>query len=177
MSLLKTWDWLSTAGDMGTPAAAGAMAHRKGLMTVRMGTIIFLAILFAALMAGRVVLLNQVTNMRVRNAQLSEQKSFLETRHAALQARWNHVTRPEVVCARAHDELGLIQPRTPDPVLVRVHEPQRRSRWNLPGWLPALAGGETAHAQDLPPAGAGEGMIRLYPDSPDQGPSSPGGRS
>jgi cell division protein FtsB len=139
--------------DKGTPGG-GNMAHRKSLISMRMGTLITLGVIFSLLMAGRVVLLNQVTNMRVQNAHLQDRQTFLETRRAALQAQLNQVTRPEVICARASRELGLIQPEVPDPVLVRLPRDRPERRWRLPGWLPALAGGEDAHAQ---------GMIRLQP--------------
>ena len=165
--MLKSWEWLGTAGNLGQSggAGAGAMAHRKGLMTARMGSLIALGLLLAILMAGRVVLLNQVTNMRVQKAHLLEKKEFLETQHAALRAELNRATRPEVICARAERELGLIQPRVPDPVLVRLRPTQRDGGWRLPDWLPVLAGGEVAHAQGVPAKAEAEGMIRLRPQA------------
>lgn len=149
------------AGD--TRRRTGSMAHRKGLFTAQVGAVLVVSLLLAVLMTGRVVILNQMTAMRTRIAVLEDQKCFLETRSASLQAQWNTQTSARVICDRAEKELGLMNPVDPGLVLVRLPADQGKSRWGWPQWLEGLGGGDPAQAgqnQSIRPDGT---MVHLTP--------------
>lgn len=158
------------AGD--TRRRTGSMAHRKGLFTAQVGAVLVVSLLLAVLMTGRVVILNQMTAMRTRIAVLEDQKCFLETRSASLQAHWNKQTSAQVICDRAEKELDLINPQEPGLVLVKLPADPGKSRWGWPQWLEGFGGGDPAQAGEnlsvrpdgkmvhLTPAGRNETKLR-----------------
>lgn len=150
-------------GERKPASRTGCMAHRKGLVTARVGWFLAGGLLLAFLMAGRVVVLNQMASMRVSIAVLGDQKDFLETESANLLEKWNHETSPKVVCARAEAELGLISPDQPDLVLVKLPGDQDKSRWGWPHWLEGLGGGDPVQASESHLSRPDGGMVHLSP--------------
>lgn len=136
----------------------GAMARRKGVVTVRVAMVFCVVLLVGVLMGGRIFLTNQITGLRTRLAGLENQKEFLESGSANLHLKWNYVSSRDVIVARANRELGLVVPEVPGPVLVCVDTPQKNEGALQKFWkgLPA-----TEEAGELV-AGA---MVTLTPRS------------
>lgn len=142
----------------------GSMAHRKGLLTAQVARWLAFTVFLAALMAGRVVLLNQMTSMRADIATLQDRKGFLETKSASLQERWNRATSAAVVAARAESELGLINPDLPSLALVKLQpEAKGRTRWTWPSWLDGIAGPDVAEAAEVVVPRQDGRMVHLSP--------------
>ena len=139
------------------------MAHRQGLLSVKVWTFLAAGLVLAALMAGRVLILNQMTNMRANIAVLEDRKGFLETRSAILQKTLNHETSAAVICRRARNELKLFSPLEPGLVLVKLPDESGRSSWTWPAWLEGLAGGDQAQAGDFPRLETPGKMVHLSP--------------
>jgi len=150
-------------GAGNTRRRTGSMAHRKGLFTAQVGAVLAVSLLLAVLLTGRVVILNQMTAMRTRIAVLEDQRCFLETRSASLQAQWNRQTSAQVICERAEKELGLINPEEPGLVLVKLPADQGKSRWGWPQWLEGLGGGDPAQAGVNQSVRQDGGMVHLIP--------------
>jgi cell division protein FtsB len=139
------------------------MAHRKGLVTARVGAALAVGLLLGVLTAGRVLVLNQMAAMRAEIAVLQDEKGFLETKSATLQESWNHETSSAVICDRAARELGLVRPAEPGPVLVKLPVDRDKPRWTWPSWLEGIAGGDQVQAQDLAAGPSGGQMVHLRP--------------
>lgn len=150
-------------GERNSARRTGNMAHRKGLITARVGAVLLAGLLLAVLLAGRMVLLNQMTVMRTNIAVMEDRKDFLETKSADLLARWNQETSAQVICARAEKELGLRSPEQPGLVLVKLPADPGKSRWGWPRWLESIGGGDPAQAGELGTGRADGQMVYLVP--------------
>lgn len=155
---------------------AASMAHRKGLVSGRVASLLAVVLVLAVLLAGRVLILNQMTVLRANIAVLEDRKGFLETRSASLLEKWNRETSAQVVCRRAASELGLVRDAQPGLVLVRHEASTTGNSWHLPAWLQNLAGGDPVQAAGTAPIRVTGTMVSLEPRSDFSSSVAGGGR-
>lgn len=175
---MNMWKLPQTAvgpGDRDMSRRTSSMAHRKGFLSARLGASFVLLLVLGILLAGRVLVLNQMTTMRSNIAVLADRQGFLETKSASLQARWNEATSAEVIVRRAGKELGLIRSQDPDLVLVRYPASGDKPGWSWPDWIENLAGGDPALAGGQMSMAVDGKMVSLVPVTSDR--SSPQGDS
>ena len=132
-----------------TRRRSGVMAHRRRLISTRTTVLVCGGLVLVALLVGMVDLSNRVTTLRRSIADLEDARAYQEARAAQLLRAWNEAAAPDIVCARAEHELGLIRPQEPETVLVV--DPMPRSN-DAGRWLRLLGewtGAEPALAQDL----------------------------
>ena len=168
---MNMWKLPQTAlgpGECEMSRRTSSMAHRKGLLSDRLGASLVLILVLGILLAGRVLVLNQMTTMRSNIAVLADRQGFLETKSASLQARWNEATSAEVIVSRAGKELGLIRSQDPDLVLVRYPVSGDKQGWSWPDWIENLAGGDPASAGTQMSMAFDGKMVSLVPVTSDQ---------
>ena len=142
----------------------GLMAQRQDLFGRGAALAVPLVLLGVLLLAGAVFISNQVVTCRLQIAQLDDQREFLDARSALLQARWNSLSRPAVIQARAREELGLVVTGQPHLVLVQT-VPEARGKFGI--WRRVLAhfsAGTPLEAATDPLVGTGgRAMVTLEP--------------
>ncbi|MCP4293221.1 MAG: hypothetical protein GY780_15460 [bacterium] len=111
-----------------------SMARRRGVVSKRFLKGFLLVMVVGLIMAGRIFLTNQITGLRARVADLESQREFLEAGSAKLHWQWNCASNSKAVVQRAEDELGLVLPQTPGPVLVCMgKDPDDKTTWKKMG--------------------------------------------
>ncbi len=143
----------------------GLMAHRKDLFSRSAALAVPVLLLGVVLLAGVVYISNQVVACRLQIARLDDRREYLDARSALLQARWNALTRADVIQARATREIGLVQAEQPHLVLLQATagEEEKYGLWRRV--LAHFGGGTSLEAATDPLVGAQEheGMVSLEP--------------
>ena len=107
-------------------------------------------IVLTAALTQLVTLANSVINLRGEIAQLQDRRMYLDGQIADLAAQWHEKTTRSVIIARAENELGLVAPAGPGPLIVVTSEVAER---RVPVWrrvLGAVGAGDVAHAAVVP---------------------------
>jgi cell division protein FtsB len=119
----------------------GPMARTRRLADRRVLLILTHGSGAALLLVLLVSLANGVVNLRADIQSQESELAYLETRYAARLAEWNRISAREAVVPRAMQELGLVLPEEPGPVLVLRREGTSSAPSVLARVLDSVGGG------------------------------------
>ncbi len=119
----------------------GPMARTRRLAGRRVLLILSHGSGAALLLVLLVCLANGVVNLRADIQTDEGELAYLEARYAAHLAEWNRISARETIVPRAREELGLVLPEEPGPVLVLRREETSSSPSVLARVLDSVGGG------------------------------------